>query len=57
MAYSGVHNEVAVSGIPFVLQASRGKVIGISCEEKFGRNPDVDTATDPKMCGRRVEFG
>jgi len=36
------------SKLPFNLQASRGKIAGISTVEKFGRNADVDTDSDPE---------
>jgi hypothetical protein len=32
----------------FLFDAARGNIAGITARNKFGRNPDIDTSTDPE---------
>ena len=49
MTYTGIGEQsVTLKAMPFNLQVSRGKIAGMSTVEKFGRNADVDTGTDPE---------
>lgn len=41
-------DSIATKPIPFDLQVVRGLVAGITLNTKYGRNPDIDTATDPE---------